>query len=201
MTAEEVDRLIDERPGKELLAPVYDDPAHRLTDFLYRSGGATAGYMLVSDGARVIVNTGLGYEAPHHKRVFDAVCPGPTPYIVTTQAHVDHVGGVGLFREPDTRYVAQANNQACQHDDARIAALRLQTAGHLVRRERSPGPGDRRPRTPVSPCARTSPSPTSPSMTVSSSTSVELRARAPVHARRRDHRQLRRLVARNTGPV
>jgi glyoxylase-like metal-dependent hydrolase (beta-lactamase superfamily II) len=129
MTAEEVDRLIDERPGKELLAPVYDDPAHRLTDFLYRSGGATAGYMLVSDGARVIVNTGLGYEAPHHKRVFDAVCPGPTPYIVTTQAHVDHVGGVGLFREPDTRYVAQANNQACQHDDERIAALRLQTAG------------------------------------------------------------------------
>jgi alkyl sulfatase BDS1-like metallo-beta-lactamase superfamily hydrolase len=100
-----------------------------LTDFLYRSGGATAGYMLVSDGARVIVNTGLGYEAPHHKRVFDAVCPGPTPYIVTTQAHVDHVGGVGLFREPDTRYVAQANNQACQHDDERIAALRLQTAG------------------------------------------------------------------------
>ena len=85
--------------------------------------------MLVTDAGRVIVNTGMGYEAPHHKRVFDAVCPGPTPYIVTTQAHVDHVGGVGLFREPDTRYVAQANNQACQHDDERIAALRLQTAG------------------------------------------------------------------------
>lgn len=34
-----------------------------------------------------------------------------------------------MFREPDTRYVAQANNQACQHDDERIAALRLQTAG------------------------------------------------------------------------
>jgi len=124
-----VDRLIDERPGKELLAPVYDDPAHPVTDFLYRSGGTTAAYMLVSDAGRVIVNTGLGYEAPHHKRVFDAVCPGPTPYIVTTQAHVDHVGGVGLFREPGTRYVAQGNNQACQHDDARIAALRLRTAG------------------------------------------------------------------------
>ena len=124
-----MDRLIDERPGKELLPPVYDDPAHPLTGFLYRSGGATAAYMLVSDGGRVIVNTGLGYETPHHKRVFDAVCPGPTPYIVTTQAHVDHVGGVGLFREPGTQYVAQANNQACQHDDERIAALRLQTAG------------------------------------------------------------------------
>jgi len=123
-----VDRLVDERPGKELLTPVYDDPAHRLTDFLYRSGGTTAAYMLVTDAGRVIVNTGMGYEAPHHKRVFDAVCPGPTPYVVTTQAHVDHVGGVGLFREPGTRYVAQADNQACQHDDERIAALRLRTA-------------------------------------------------------------------------
>ena len=126
--SDEVDRLIDERPGKELLTPVYDDPAHPITDFLYRSGGTTAAYMLVTDAGRVIVNTGLGYEAPHHKRVFDAVCPGPTPYIVTTQAHVDHVGGVGLFRDAGTRYVAQANNQACQHDDERIAALRLATA-------------------------------------------------------------------------
>jgi glyoxylase-like metal-dependent hydrolase (beta-lactamase superfamily II) len=127
-TTDDVDRLIDERPGRELLTPVYDDPAHRVTDFLYRSGGTTAAYMLLTDAGRIIVNTGLGYEAPHHKRVFDAVCPGPTPYIVTTQAHVDHVGGVALFREPDTRYLAQANNAACQHDDARIAPLRIRTA-------------------------------------------------------------------------
>jgi glyoxylase-like metal-dependent hydrolase (beta-lactamase superfamily II) len=125
---DDVDRLIDERPGKELLTPVYDDPAHRINEFLYRSGGTTASYLLVTDAGRVIVNTGMGYEAPHHKRVFDAICPGPTPYVVTTQAHVDHVGGVALFREPGTRYVAQANNRACQRDDARIAALRLQTA-------------------------------------------------------------------------
>jgi alkyl sulfatase BDS1-like metallo-beta-lactamase superfamily hydrolase len=130
VSAADVDRLIDERPGRELLTPVYDDPAHRITDFLYRSGGttATAAYMLVTGAGRVIVNTGMGYEAPHHKRVFDAVCAGPTPYVVTTQAHVDHVGGVGLFRDPDTRYVAQANNRACQHDDEHIAALRVRTA-------------------------------------------------------------------------
>ncbi len=53
---------------------------------------------------------------------------GPTTHILTTQAHVDHVGGVGLFREPETIYIAQANNPACQKDDARIANLRFQTA-------------------------------------------------------------------------
>jgi alkyl sulfatase BDS1-like metallo-beta-lactamase superfamily hydrolase len=124
----QVDRLIDERPGKELLIPAYDDPAFRIADFLYRSGGTSASYLLVTGAGRVIVNTGMGFEAPHHKAVFDAICPGPTPYIVTTQAHVDHVGGVALFREPGTRYVAHAANPACQAEDARIAGLRRGTA-------------------------------------------------------------------------
>ena len=126
---EEVDRLIDERPGRELLRPRYDDPAHPVTDFIHRSGGTTASYSVLTDAGRVIVNTGMGYEAPHHKRVHDAVRPGPTHHIITTQAHVDHVGGVGLFREPGATYIAQANNAACQADDVRIARLRMRTAG------------------------------------------------------------------------
>ena len=125
----QVDHLIDTRPGRELLRPRYDDPAHPIVDGLcYRSGGTTASYLLLTDSGRVIVNTGMGYEAPHHKRVFDAIRPGPTHHIVTTQAHVDHVGGVGLFREPGTVYVAQANNPACQADDVRIKDLRARTA-------------------------------------------------------------------------
>src|SRR5262245_41732580 len=126
---DEVDRLIDERPGKELLTPAYDDPAFPVVPgLLWRSGGTTAAYCLRAGAGRVIVNTGMGWEAPHHRRVFDAVCPGPTHYIVTTQGHVDHVGGVSLFREPGTRYVAQAMNPKCQADDARITQFRAGTA-------------------------------------------------------------------------
>jgi glyoxylase-like metal-dependent hydrolase (beta-lactamase superfamily II) len=128
--SEQVDHLIDTRPGRALLTPAYDDPAHPIVDgLLYRSGGTTAAYLLLTDAGRVVVNTGMGYEAPHHKRLFDAVRPGPTHHIITTQAHVDHVGGVDLFREPGTVYVAQAANPACQADDARIAGLRMRTAG------------------------------------------------------------------------
>jgi alkyl sulfatase BDS1-like metallo-beta-lactamase superfamily hydrolase len=127
---EQVEHLIDTRPGRELLTPTYDDVAHPIVDGLvYRSGGTTAAYMLLTDGGRVIANTGMGYEAPHHKRLFDAVRPGPTHHIVTTQAHVDHVGGVDLFRAPGTTYIAQANNPACQADDKRIHGLRMRTAG------------------------------------------------------------------------
>lgn len=126
---QQVDHLIDTRPGKELLRPAYDDPAHPISDTIFRSGGCTAAYLLLTDGGRVIVNTGMGFEAPHHKRVFDAVRPGPTHYIITTQGHVDHLGGVDLFKDPGTTYVAQANNRACQADDARIRNLRMRTAG------------------------------------------------------------------------
>ena len=127
---EQVDQLIDSRPGKELLTPVYDDPARPVVDDLvYRSGGTTASYMVLTDGGRVMVNTGMGFEAPHHKRVFDAVRPGPTHYVITTQGHVDHVGGVDLFRERGTTYIAQARNADCQADDRRIRDLRRRTAG------------------------------------------------------------------------
>jgi glyoxylase-like metal-dependent hydrolase (beta-lactamase superfamily II) len=125
---QQVDRLIDTRPGRELLNPAYDDPAFRINDFLYRSAGTSASYLLLTSAGRVIVNTGMGWETPHHKHVFEAICAGPTPYIITTQGHVDHVGGVAQFRGPETRYVAQANNPACQADDGRLPQFRGRTA-------------------------------------------------------------------------
>lgn len=143
-----IDHLVATRGGKELLTPAYDDPAHPVTDFIFRSGGTTASYNVLTDHGRIIVNTGMGYEAPHHKRVHDAVRAGPTSHIITTQAHVDHVGGVQLFREPGTVYVAQANNEACQDDDKRIQALRARTAstwfdvsGAAARRIAAENPG------------------------------------------------------------
>ena len=127
---QQVDHLIDTRPGKTLLTPTYDDPAYPIVDGLvYRSGGTTASYMVLTDTGRIIVNSGMGYEAPHHKRVFDAIRPGPTHHVISTQAHVDHVGGVDLFKQEGTTYIAQANNVACQADDKRIQGLRMRTAG------------------------------------------------------------------------
>lgn len=125
---QQVDHLIDTRPGKELLEHNYDSEAVEVSPGIFRSAGSTAAYMIVHSEGRIIVNTGMGYEAPHHKKLFDAICAGPTTHIITTQAHVDHLGGLALFRDEGTVYVAQANNPACQADDARIARLRRSTA-------------------------------------------------------------------------
>ena len=40
--------------------------------------------------------------------------------MITTQGHTDHVGGVAVFREPGTVYLAQERNQFAQGQDARI---------------------------------------------------------------------------------
>lgn len=124
----EVDRLIDERPGRELLHMPYDDAAVRVHERIWRSTGTTASYLVDCGGERVIVNCGMGFEAPHHKHLFAQARPTPTRYIVTTQGHVDHVGGVAQLREPGTLYVAHANNPRCQADDKRIAKFRAGTA-------------------------------------------------------------------------
>ena len=119
-TYDKVDRLLDERGGRELLRPVYDEQAVPVTDVIYRSTGASNAYLVVTTAGRVVVNAGTQWEAPHHRKLFDAVCPGPTSFIVTTQGHGDHIGGVEAFREPGTVYIAQENLTAQIEDDQRI---------------------------------------------------------------------------------
>jgi glyoxylase-like metal-dependent hydrolase (beta-lactamase superfamily II) len=123
-----VRELVAARPDFFANRAACRDAAARLNDFIYMSSGLSNAYLLTVGASRVIINTGMGFEAPTHKKVFDAVHPGPTPYILLTQGHVDHVGGVRLFREPDTRLIAQSNNRACQADDARIRGVRSRQA-------------------------------------------------------------------------
>jgi alkyl sulfatase BDS1-like metallo-beta-lactamase superfamily hydrolase len=98
--------------------------ARRINDFIWLSEGLSNSYLVVTPEGRVVINTGMGFEAPVHKRNYDAVDDGPVRYILLTQGHVDHVGGVDLLREPGTQIVAQANNATHQTDDARIGAFR-----------------------------------------------------------------------------
>lgn len=119
-----VRQLVESRPDFFANRFAHLERAMRINDFIYASPGSTWAYMLLTDAGRIIINTGLGIEAATHKKAFDAVSAGPTPYIVLLQGHVDHIGGVDRFREPGTRLIAQRNNAACQRDDERIRPLR-----------------------------------------------------------------------------
>jgi alkyl sulfatase BDS1-like metallo-beta-lactamase superfamily hydrolase len=116
--------LYRSRPGGFDIQPASRSEARPINDFIYLSEGLSNAFLVVTSEGRVVINTGMGFEAPVHKRNFDAVDPAPVRYILLTQGHVDHVGGVDLFRERGTEVVAQANNPAHQADDERIKVFR-----------------------------------------------------------------------------
>ena len=91
-----------------------------VNDFIHVSEGTTNSYLVVTPAGRIVVNTGLGFEAPVHKAYFDSVARGPVRYVVLTQGHVDHTGGVACFREPGTEVVAHERNPWQQADDLRV---------------------------------------------------------------------------------
>lgn len=116
--------LYRSRPGGFEILPASMSQARRIRDGIFVSEGLSNTYLINTSDGRIVVNTGMGFEAPVHKRNFDRVDDAPIRYILLTQGHVDHVGGVDLFLEAGTEVVAQAGNHAHQLDDQRIAAFR-----------------------------------------------------------------------------
>jgi alkyl sulfatase BDS1-like metallo-beta-lactamase superfamily hydrolase len=116
------------RPSAFEIAPAAPGRGRAINDFVHVSEGNSNAYLVVTPEGRVIVNTGMGYEAPVHKAYFDSVDRGPVRYILLTQGHVDHVGGVDVFREAGTEIVAHANNPRQQAYDARLATFRTRRA-------------------------------------------------------------------------
>jgi alkyl sulfatase BDS1-like metallo-beta-lactamase superfamily hydrolase len=117
--------LVAGRPDFFSVGPAAAPAAREVAPGVWMSPGLSNAWLVVTDEGRVVVNTGMGFEAVVHRRNFDAVDRGPVRYVLLTQGHVDHVGGVDRFREPGTIVVAQAANPQCQADDARIHAFRV----------------------------------------------------------------------------
>src|SRR4026207_2364926 len=59
---------------------------------IWCSPGMSSSYLITTDDGRIVVNTGMWFEARTHKRNYDAVSSAPTRYIVLTQSHTDHTG-------------------------------------------------------------------------------------------------------------
>ena len=103
--------LINKRPGSLDIKPASQTKPVRINNFIYLSEGASNSYLIETTEGNILINTGLGVEAPVHKYCFDQVNKNKIKYIIYTQGHVDHVGGSGFFKEynPDATLIAQEN--------------------------------------------------------------------------------------------
>jgi glyoxylase-like metal-dependent hydrolase (beta-lactamase superfamily II) len=122
--AHQFEPVFRSRPGADAMRPAAAENAEQIAPGLWCSPGLSNSYLLTTGEGRVIINTGMGFEGPVHRANFDAVDPSPVRYIIFTQGHVDHVGGLDSVRDPDTTVVAQANWTAWRDDNERLIPYR-----------------------------------------------------------------------------
>jgi alkyl sulfatase BDS1-like metallo-beta-lactamase superfamily hydrolase len=100
----------------------------RINDFIVMSEGCSNSYLIETSEGNILINSGMGYEAPvhfanyqQHSSAVDCI-----RYVITTQGHVDHVGGIQFFRDknPGLQYIAQASNEEHQTYDERLRMFR-----------------------------------------------------------------------------
>lgn len=120
-----VSEYVRTQPDFFAVTPAADGAVLDVGAGVYCSPGMSSSYLITADGMRVVVNTGMWFEAKIHRRKYDRVTTEPTRYIILTQSHTDHIGGIDVFRDEETQVVAQQNIVSCQADDARIHALRI----------------------------------------------------------------------------
>jgi alkyl sulfatase BDS1-like metallo-beta-lactamase superfamily hydrolase len=117
-----------ERPGADAIAATRGDPAVDVGDGIWMSPGLSNTYLIPTAEGRIVVNTGMGFEGPLHRRAFDAVDDSPVHSIILTQGHFDHVGGVDCFLEVGTEVIAQSNSATWRADNERLEAFRSRNA-------------------------------------------------------------------------
>jgi glyoxylase-like metal-dependent hydrolase (beta-lactamase superfamily II) len=127
--SEVAEPLYRTRPGGSDIRPATFSDLTEVCRGIWLSPGLSNSYMLTTGDGRVIVNTGMGFEGPIHRANFDAIDIGPVRYILLTQGHFDHVGGVDAVRDQETEVVAQANWATWRDDNARLERFR---AGNAV---------------------------------------------------------------------
>ncbi|MEX0768067.1 MAG: MBL fold metallo-hydrolase [Microthrixaceae bacterium] len=112
------------RPGASQMAAATDAAAIDLGDNIWMSPGWSNSYMLPTEDGRVIINTGMGFEGPLHRRAYDKVDNSEVLAVMLTQGHYDHVGGIDLLKDPESTVIAQASFTTWREDNERLETFR-----------------------------------------------------------------------------
>jgi glyoxylase-like metal-dependent hydrolase (beta-lactamase superfamily II) len=81
--------------------------AQAITDFIYMVKDISNAYLVTTGDGDLMVNTGFPLTAQRNKALLDPKRTGPMRYIVLTQSHPDHFGGLPAFREAGTKVVVE----------------------------------------------------------------------------------------------
>lgn len=81
--------------------------AEAITDFIFMAKDISNAYLVTTADGDLLVNAGFPLSAQRNKALFAPHRTGPLRYIVLTQSHPDHFGGVPVLHEPGARIIVQ----------------------------------------------------------------------------------------------
>ncbi len=90
-----------------VLAGDQQKDAEAVTGFIFMAKDISNAYLVTTADGDVMVNTGFMDHAERTKGLLAPKRTGPLRYIVLTQAHADHYGGVPAMKEPGTQVIAE----------------------------------------------------------------------------------------------
>jgi glyoxylase-like metal-dependent hydrolase (beta-lactamase superfamily II) len=99
----------DDKPplANLVLAGEQQTTAEPITDTIFMAKDISNAYLVTTADGDLMVNTGFAHGAERNKALFAAVRTGPLRYVVLTQSHADHYGGLEAVREPGTKVIVE----------------------------------------------------------------------------------------------
>ncbi|WP_285021316.1 MBL fold metallo-hydrolase [Novosphingobium sp. fls2-241-R2A-195] len=79
--------------------------AIRVTDFIFQANDISNAYLVTTAEGDVMVNTGFMDNAERTKRLLAPHRAGPLAFVILTQSHADHYGGLPEFLEDGTQVI------------------------------------------------------------------------------------------------
>jgi glyoxylase-like metal-dependent hydrolase (beta-lactamase superfamily II) len=81
----------------------------KINDSIYMAPTTGNVYLVTTAAGNVVIDTASSSQAPDARKLLLAESHGPVKYIILTHGHADHIGGIPLWKEPETQIIAQRN--------------------------------------------------------------------------------------------
>ena len=91
-----------------------DEQLIEVNDHLWVSKDISDSILVTTPEGNVVINSGMPGNGETHRQRFREVSEQPVEYLVITQCHGDHFGGVHEIRDPETRVITQEKFEECR---------------------------------------------------------------------------------------